>query len=42
MQFVQMDGVADSKADRLGALYAEAPVAVALVTIVPPDGMLDV
>ena len=42
MQFVQMDGVAEGIADRLGELYADAPVAVALVMAVPADGMLDV
>lgn len=42
MQFVQMDGVAEGIADRLGELYAEASVAVALPVAMPADGMLDV
>jgi hypothetical protein len=42
MQFVQIDGVAEDTADRLGELYADAPVAVALVMAVPAEGMVDV
>lgn len=42
MQFVQMLGVADGMADKLGELYADASVAVALVMAVPAEGMVDV
>jgi hypothetical protein len=42
MQFVQMEGVADGIADRLGELYPEAPVAVALIVAVPTEGLVDV
>lgn len=42
MQFVQMEGVADGIADRLGELYPEAPVAVELIVAVPTEGLVDV
>lgn len=42
MQFVQIEGVADGMAERLGELYPDAPVAVALIVAVPTEGFVDV